>query len=421
MKNRRKILVQALILFFISVGLSLAGSDAKCSAQNLMKNIFPVGIWYDGRVEGINCGEGFVDVPFGLKNARAYYEKTFKDIKAHGIDIVVIPNTPPQYRQTLLSVADEVGVKIVLEIVEFARVEFGGELSVHSPYMIQDKELLSKRLKDLIEPLRSHESLLCYQIIDEPPVKLADNFQKVAQVLAELDPAHPAFSCLCREKELSRTSRMGTQMIIFDRYPIAEKSKPGDYDFKSWIVLLEQLRGHSRDNDIPYWMVVQTFGYPGRVRMPTEAELRAMTYLSLSRNCKGIFFFLYNSMTQGERLQGLVDTELKSRPLWVSTAKLGEELKQLGPMILEIQPAAAFASSDAEKIDVQCFADGKGGKYIIVTNLNVLEAVNVQLKVKAKSKELRNILTGEASAIEQQGGSATVKLAAGNGAVLRLE
>ena len=72
-----------------------------------MNEVFPIGVWYDGRVEGINCPAGYVDVPRDLGQARAYYEKTFADIKRHGIEIIAIPNTPPAYRETLLAAQRE--------------------------------------------------------------------------------------------------------------------------------------------------------------------------------------------------------------------------------------------------------------------------------------------------------------------------
>jgi hypothetical protein len=302
------------------------GRQEQVSKPNCMKEIFPVGIWLDGRVEGINCPKGFVNVPFGLEKAKTYYQKTFKDIKSHGIDVIVIPNTPPEYRPTLLSVADELGVKIILELVELADVKFGGNLSVRDPNMIRDKKLLRQKLSNLIAPLKNHQSLFCYQVIDEPPASLADNFQCAAEILTELDALHPVFSCLCNERELPRTSAIGTQMIVFDRYPIVHTLKPGDYNFLSYFTLLEGLRYHSNRNNIPYWMAVQTFSKPNVWRFPTESELRALTYLPLSRNCKGIFFFLYNSMTQEENMQGLVDAQLRPTHLWPVVEKIAGEL-----------------------------------------------------------------------------------------------
>ena len=404
---------------FLSTPIFAADSDNAAR----IKNMFPIGIWYDGRVEGINCPPGCVNVPAGLENAREYYKKTFTDIKQHGIDIVVIPNTPPQYRETLLSTADEVGVKIVLELVEIAYAAFGGDISVRSPYMLQDTDILRKKLKAVIDPLRGHESLLFYQTVDEPSAEEADNLQKVTNLLAEIDPAHPTFSCMCRDNELWRTANVGMNMIVFDRYPIALNSTPENFDFKTWKTLLDLLHSTGQKNDIPYWMVLQTFSKPDVYRFPTVPELRAMTYLSLSRNAKGIFFFLYNSRTQGENMQGLVDTELNPAPLWPDVAKLAGELKTLSPVILDMQPTESFASCDANNVDVQCFADEKGEKYIIATNIDLLKSADAQLKVEG-GKGLKDMLTGENTAIEQLDqqttGTANIKLTPGNGVVLQL-
>lgn len=391
---------------------------------NTMQTIFPVGVWYDGRVEGINCPEGFVDVPRDMAKARLYYEKTFKDIKDHGLDIVVIPNTPPEYRETLLAVADGVGVKIVLELAEIAWPEFGGDLAIGNPKMIRDETVLLERLKALTAPLQKHPSLMAYQLIDEPPASLFENWRLINRVLGHIDPGRPAFSCLCREDELHRTSRMGTQMIVFDRYPIGAGSTPGSYDWQHWIGLLETLRRHADANRIPYWIVLQTCAKPGAMRFPTPAEIRVMTYLALAHNAKGVFFFLYNSMTQQERLQGLVDVNLKPVPLYETVASLAHEIKKLTPTLLTIKPTDSIASVTA-KVDVKTFIDSTDRRHLFVTNLDVVRPATFTTQLELPTlKEIRDLLTGESIAVSPGGApkkhSFSLTLAPGQGKLLLL-
>jgi hypothetical protein len=381
---------------------SVAGGGAGGRA-NAMKSVFPIGVWYDGRVEGINCPKGYVDVPAGLDRAKAYYEKTFKDIKDHGIGIVVIPNTPPDYRETLLTAADSVGVKIVLEVAEVAWPQFGGDLSIQSPNMIVNEGVLHDRLKRVMMPVMKHPSVMGYQLVDEPPASLFEKWQLLKRVLERIDPARPAFSCLCNEGELDRTSRMGTKMLIFDRYIIGEGSKPGDYDWRGWIGLLDNLRRHADQNGIPYWIVLQTCAKPGGMRFPTPAELRVMTWLSIAHNAKGVFFFLYNSMTQEEALQGLVDAQLKPVPLYDTVGALAGELRQLAPIVLNLRPADHIASTSAA-VDVQTFIDGKGVRYLFVTNLDVIRSVAFELSLAGPCPaRLKDALAGNTVSVGSHG------------------
>lgn len=380
--------------------LAISGCAANQGVNN-MKDVFPIGIWYDGRVEGINCPAGYVDVPAGLDNAREYYKKTFTDIKNHNIETIVIPNTPPEYRETLLTVADEVGVKIVLEIVEAACVDFGFDLCVRSDNMITDKQALFERMAEIVKPLKKHKSLFAYQIIDEPPAELFEKWNLHKQVLQELDPARPAFSALCFESDLPRTSALGTQMLVYDAYPLTKASIPGEYDFRNWIALMDKLNFHASNNDIPYWIVVQSFARPAGHRFPTEAELRLFTYLPIAHNCKGVFFFLYNSMTQSEKLQGVVDTELKSRPIWATVGRLSAELKKLGPILLDIQPTESFATA-GDNIDVQCFKGSNDAGYIFVSNLDVTKPVTANVELYDVSiKHAVNVLDGNSLEIAE--------------------
>ncbi len=390
-------------------------------APNIMKDIFPIGVWFDGRVEGINCPPGYHNVPSGLDNAKKYYEENFTDIKKHNIDIIVIPNTPPDYRETLLAAADKVGVKIVLEIVELANVDAGGKFSVRHPNMEQDEKILNEYYRKIITPLMKHPSLFCYQILDEPPANLFDNFHVANRILAHIDPARPSFSCLCQEQELHRTSKMGTQMIVFDRYPLWKGSKPGEYDFRVFIKLLDMLKENAKE--IPYWMVVQTCAMDREkgLRYPTPEELRLMVYLSLAHNAKGIFFFLHNSYTQEEKLLGLVDIDLKPQPLYAETAKIAQELKELSSFLLEIQPVDSIVKYEGN-FDVQMFKGKDNKRYVIIANLDVLSSRTFTGVLDSdegkKIKSLRNVLNKQIVPVEN--GRFTCEMPPGAGYIMEL-
>jgi len=371
--------------------------------ENKMKDYFPIGVWYDGRVEGINVPDGCTNVPAGLDNAEQYYKKTFKDIRRRGLEVVVIPNTPPDYRDTLLNAADRTGVRIVLELAEIAWPEFGDTLALRHLEMLDDEVELGEALRGLLAPIKRHRSLLAYQLVDEPPPDLFGRWHLVNRILGAIDPEHPSFSALCREDALPRVGELATHMIVFDRYPLAKHMQPGDYDFRQFIALLDKLQAAAAENGVPFWMVIQAFEAPAGARYPTPEELRLMTYLSVAHNAKGLFYFLYNSKTQTERLQGLVDTSLEPLPVYDTVEALARELVKLRGRLLKLTPIDNTTEVEHDMADVQMFADPAGMKYLFLSNLNVVEGIHFSAGLRDVAAEVENVVTGETVPLDPSG------------------
>ncbi len=428
--------LRLVVLLGIAGGVAFAdpqsfpfNDSAAIAVQDILaRSVFPIGIYLDGRVEGINCGPGFVDVPRDMKKARAYYEAVFTDIKQHNVDYVIIPNTPPDYRETLLSVADRVGVKIILEVAELAWPEFGKDLSVRSADMIADEDVLQRRLAPIVEPMRKHPSLFAYQIIDEPPASLAANIDRVCRALRRLDPQHPPFGALCNLAELPRTTHMGYSMVTFDSYQIGEASTPGQYDFYDFVKLCGIVRDHATTNGLPYWMAVQTFAKGGAFRMPTIAEIRATAYCALAENSKGILFFLYNSWSQEEKLEGVVDKELNPRPVWDEIGKFAAELQQLGPVFATLRPAPTYIGASGGNVLVRTFEGPRQSRFVLLVNLDVLNSVDftgiIGNPVAMSVRDLQDVLTGNVIVAEpvhaEDAARFTLSIAPGDGRLLRL-
>ncbi|MFB3896085.1 MAG: hypothetical protein ACE14V_07270 [bacterium] len=384
-----------------------------------MKTIFPIGVWFDGRVEGINCSPGYINVPYGYDNARKYYEQSFRDIKSIGIDIVVIPNTPPDYREVLLASADITRVKIVLELVEFASDSFGNEFHLRNNQMTMDEKAIEKKVIEIITPLKKHKSLMAYQLIDEPTAETFPRWAMVNKLLAKYDPDHPAFSCLCNEDELPRTSQMGTKMLVFDRYPLRYPQTPADDNFRPFGNLMEKINTHA--GELPFWMVLQSFATPNGYRYPTKEELSIMVYQSLLHNAKGIFFFLYNSYTQQENLEGLVGRDYRQlqtyesrfipTPTYYDVKQLAGELKRLSPLVLSLVPEKE-PEIDSGYVEFRTFVHSKTKqKYLMLVNLSSVKSIEMNKVVTDKNlKSLQNVLTGEKIMVDKSGKGSVIHL-----------
>ena len=113
--------------------------------------------------------------------------------------------------------------------------------------------------------------------------------------------------------------------------------------------------------DKPVWAVLQAFNwleYPQRKakrvgRFPTAEEARFMTYLSLARGARGIFYFKYSDAAA-------------SPERWGIFADLAAEVRQLGPLLAKAKPGERPAGLDPA-LDVTVFKRW-GRKHMIILN-----------------------------------------------------
>lgn len=281
-----------------------AGAPERPTAAD-WRGMRPVGIWMDGRVDGFNVPAGCVNAPRDPDAFRAYYRAAFTDIRAKGIDLVVIPNTPnAHYRGMLLAEAERTDVKVVLEIAEFVEFIRGGRT---------DEAESEELVRGVVAECRDSPGLFAYQLIDEPSAELFPGVRLVARLLRKHDPAHPPFSALCVEGSVRRfVEEVPAPAVVFDRYTLGVAP-----DEEQFVQLERTVRAvKEAAGTTPVWFVIQTFGIPDRLRLPSAAEIRREIDIAIDGGCTGIFLFLYNSDTQTERLQGLVRRDGASTDAW---------------------------------------------------------------------------------------------------------
>src|SRR3569833_2813943 len=80
-------------------------------AQTKPADDFALGIWYEG---GVGAARQYT-IPEDPKEAAPLYDRTFKDIAAHNIKIVVVPNSPPEHQKLVLDTAQKHGLKVIIE------------------------------------------------------------------------------------------------------------------------------------------------------------------------------------------------------------------------------------------------------------------------------------------------------------------
>ncbi|NLX07166.1 MAG: hypothetical protein GXY33_18675 [Phycisphaerae bacterium] len=271
----------------------------------------PIGVWFEGRPD-------WAGSPAEPAAAAVYYDRCFADLAAHGVNAAVVTNTPVPLRTTILAAADRQGLRIVLDLPEFhPAIRGDGPI---------DEAAVRAEARKTVQTLGVHDSLLAYQIYDEPENRMVRNWLAVRDIFAELDPVRPPFSCFCRAESLGLvTARTDLPQAVFDIYPLRPDTLENDLtEFDS---TLAAFRDAARCN--PMWVVLQSFAKKDFWRYPTFEELLAMADRSLTAGAEGLFFFLYQSLpNHPEQLEGLLDNEGRETPLYRGVGEAASELQR---------------------------------------------------------------------------------------------
>jgi hypothetical protein len=358
---------------------------------------FPIGVWFEG-APSINGG------PADPEGAKKYYDRCFADLAAHGFNAAAVPNCPESLWETLLQSAQEQGIKICLEVGPLV-----GLVSRAEP---PDETEVYATVRQVVDKIGKYDSLLRYQVRDEPPPQMVPNWLLVQRLLAAADPRRPAFSCFCDPNSLARVAA-ATPLAeaVFDIYPHMQGTPP--QSLGNFLPAFDSFTAAAKGN--PGWAVLQSFAIPmssGSWRYPSPEELRAVTYLALAGGVKGVFYFIYQFMPT--YLHGMVDVEGNPQPIYATAAALAQELGQLSPLLLSLKPAEAPAQVEGD-VRVGSFADPDGHPVLIIASTQPGAVGTAQIAVAGEGT-WKDVLTGET--FTPLAGTLTVPLAAGGGRVL---
>ena len=95
-----------------------------------------------------------------------------------------------------------------------------------------------------------------------------------------------------------------------------------------------------------------------------------MTWCALADGNHGIFWFLSQSEAVGKNamMDGLVDRDFKSRPLWDEVAKLTKQLAPLTSVLAELHDPKEVKQESPKHL-VRSLKDAKGATYYIMVDL----------------------------------------------------
>ena len=386
--------IPLVVILILACGAGIAA--AKGSSRGGAP-FFPIGAWFEGKPD-------WGGYPEDSAGAKAYYDRCFADLAAHGFNTATVPNCPEELWETLLQSAREHHIKIVLEIPPLAEL-------ISQPGPLGEAEVRTA-VEQVVKKIGRYDSLLRYQIRDEPPPEMMANWLLVRRVLAAVDPTRGAFSCFNDANSLARAvASGGLAEVVFDIYPHGAATPP--QSLGGFLPSLDAFQ--SAANGVTMWAVLQSFAKPGAWRYPSPEELRAVTYLSLAAGSKGVFYFIYQVLPEHpERLEGLVEPDGKPTPMYAPATALAHELGRLSPLLLSLKRAAAPSRIEGDA-RVGSFVDGNRRRVLIVASVRPDQAIDVKIRLRSAAA-WKDQLTGEI--LTPQDGVLTVPLTPGAGRVL---
>ena len=192
-------------------------ATTQTNADREHQGFFPVGVWYEG-----SEGETRQNlIPADPKEAFPLYDRNFADIAAHGINAVVVPNTPPAHHRALLDAAAVHKVRVIPEL-DHGGGDIGEMIRGNKPW---SDDAVTSALRAHLSPIARHPALLRLQLLDEPPRDAFGRYAQGGGHPARFEPEVPPFCCVIGGEIVDafvRETRSGT--VAFDMYPIGEKT-----------------------------------------------------------------------------------------------------------------------------------------------------------------------------------------------------
>lgn len=340
------------------------------------------GVWYEGGEGAFRNGL----IPDDPKEASKMYLSNFQDIAAHGVRIVVAPNSPAPHHKVLLDAASAAGVKVILELGHEADV-LGAQVRGKDPV---DGAAIDRFLDERLSPIKDHPALERVQICDEPWPGVFDRYAGVARIVNKFSPRTPAFGCVIEsDKADAFLTVTKSDVVAFDCYPLGPKTPIGDSNaLGHWQAVCAGAAQAALRHRAEAWAVIQCHAITGSLRFPTVGEMRWMTNVALASGCRGVFWFLYQTewlnAEHSQTMDGLVDPMFHSRPLWDEVGSLTKMIARIEPTLVKLWPAnpgVDISSNDAGIFELR---DDAGGRFVYIVNPDVVREKTITVRSEKK-------------------------------------
>ena len=179
-------------------------------------------------------------------------------------------------------------------------------------------------------------------------------------------------------------------VIGWEMYPVANP-RAADPTLAATEVQCREVATQCRKAGRPFWLLPQTFAWPGG-RVPTAAEYRNQCYVGLANGAKGLmswslFAEVDDGATRAKKQAAGQPFWAKwylpdSPDLWAECGRVGAELKQLAPLLLD----GKYTKLDAgDGLSAACW---RGDRETLVVVANLSETATRPVRVAVPGGKL---------------------------------
>ena len=250
----------------------------------------------------------------------------------------------------------------------------GGRSITHS------KKRGTEYVREMFDKVGDHPAILAWYICDELPASMDWALKKRHNFLCKVDPNHPTW-CVIYEPENYRPFLGGYDVAGVDPYPIGNHGDANATAISiasSWPLTAKKAMFGFR----PMWNVPQAFNWgwyrkaeygKDGVRMPTEEELRSMTWQSIAAGANGIVYYSFFNIFDGEK------EPLRTR-IFDYVCKVAREVRDQEQILLSPLPSPEIRRGPYG-IVARSWKTSSGETYLLACNI-LREAVSGTVSVE---------------------------------------
>jgi hypothetical protein len=347
---------------------------AASSIPPLRKDFFPRGFWLV-----VHQSYRPNEPPASVSEVEAEYDLLFSGMAEHRGNVAVPAVLDLQY-EPVRKAAEKNGIQ---QIPSF----FLPELLMRYSDPLEELDLWA-RFREAVEPWKDSAIFFATYPLDEPLPSLFERVRNGDLMLATLAPEAPAVHSFADIGELEDFVNFNSPPVVsYHHYPFVPDTVPGDTG--DFLEEMERAAAIAREYNLPFWAVLQSFQIPGSFRMPSPEEFRLCAHLALALGAKGLFSFLFNSSATAA-LEGLVDTNMKARPLLEEVSQVYSWVERHEGILLGLRMVESPVSI-SEPGFVRTHADSEGRVYFFVVNQDATAAQSIHLSLGNASRKVQGI------------------------------
>jgi len=301
------------------------------------------------------------------------------DVYGEGAFNCLMPYQEPS--REMLDLCEQKGLRVIYPLKEvychtgWARMRKIRNLADEEAYVTQR-----------VEAYKSHPAILAWYLNDEFGPEFADILAKRRALFERLDPDHPTWNCLYQVQQLNLYMD-SIDCIGVDPYPVARRSISMAND---WTILARRNTFGVR----PVWMIPQAMdwrwfksGNKKRDRMPTEDEMRSMTWQMIASGANGLIYYAFHQMRR--------NSGTNFPAYWAAVKSVAADVARFADVLVSDPGPDATANLPPYQLPVRTWR--KGGEVFVLAVNATDKPVDAELSLTKEFSEATAVFGENAS------------------------